>query len=213
MEFFIQLLPAFAQGLKISLFFWVVTLVGSFVFSLPIVYLRLSKNKVISSIIRFYIYIMRGTPLLLQLMFVYFGLPYLGIRMDRTTAAILTFLLNYTAYFTEILRGGIQSIDEGQKEAALMLGYSAPYTFLHILLPQALKNCIPSFINESLTLLKDTCLVSILGIDELLRYAKIAAGTYATGLPFIYVGIIYLALNIPISKGLNYLEKRLNYYK
>lgn len=213
MEFFIQLLPAFAQGLKITLFFWVVTLVGSFVFSLPIVYLRLSKNKVISSIIRFYIYIMRGTPLLLQLMFVYFGLPYLGIRMDRTTAAILTFLLNYTAYFTEILRGGIQSIDEGQKEAALMLGYSAPYTFLHILLPQALKNCIPSFINESLTLLKDTCLVSILGIDELLRYAKIAAGTYATGLPFIYVGIIYLALNIPISKGLNYLEKRLNYYK
>lgn len=213
MEFFIQLLPAFAQGLKITLFFWVVTLVGSFVFSLPIVYLRLSKNKVISSIIRFYIYIMRGTPLLLQLMFVYFGLPYLGIRMDRTTAAVLTFLLNYTAYFTEILRGGIQSIDEGQKEAALMLGYSAPYTFLHILLPQALKNCIPSFINESLTLLKDTCLVSILGIDELLRYAKIAAGTYATGLPFIYVGIIYLALNIPISKGLNYLEKRLNYYK
>lgn len=213
MEFFIQLLPAFAEGLKITLFFWVVTLVGSFVFSLPIVYLRLSKNKIISSIIRFYIYIMRGTPLLLQLMFVYFGLPYLGIRMDRTTAAILTFLLNYTAYFTEILRGGIQSIDEGQKEAALILGYSAPYTFLHILLPQALKNCIPSFINESLTLLKDTCLVSILGIDELLRYAKIAAGTYATGLPFIYVGIIYLALNIPISRGLNYIEKRLNYYK
>ena len=213
MEFFIQLLPAFAEGLKITLFFWVVTLVGAFVFSLPSVYLRLSKNKIISSIIRFYIYIMRGTPLLLQLMFVYFGLPYLGIRMDRTTAAILTFLLNYTAYFTEILRGGIQSIDEGQKEAALILGYSAPYTFLHILLPQALKNCIPSFINESLTLLKDTCLVSILGIDELLRYAKIAAGTYATGLPFIYVGIIYLALNIPISRGLNYIEKRLNYYK
>ncbi|MFR5078214.1 MAG: ABC transporter permease subunit [[Clostridium] innocuum] len=110
-------------------------------------------------------------------------------------------------------RGGIQSIDEGQKEAAKLLGYSNSYTFLHILLPQALRNCIPSFINESLTLLKDTCLVSILGIDELLRYAKIAAGTYATGLPFIYVGMIYLVLNMPISRGLNYLEKRLNYYK
>ncbi|MEJ8736634.1 amino acid ABC transporter permease [Erysipelotrichaceae bacterium HCN-30851] len=213
MEFFISLLPAFIEGLKITLFFWVVTLFGSFILSLPIVYLRLSRNKVISSILRFYIYIMRGTPLLLQLMFVYFGLPYIGIRMDRTTAAIFAFILNYTAYFTEILRGGIQSIDEGQKEAAKILGYSNTYTFLKILLPQALRNCIPSFINESLTLLKDTCLVSILGIDELLRYAKIAAGTYATSLPFIYVGIIYLILNMPISRGLNYVEKRLNYYK
>lgn len=213
MDFFIQLLPAFLTGLKITLFFWVVTLIGSFLFSLPVVYVRLSKNKFISGIVRFYIYIMRGTPLLLQLMFVYFGLPYLGISLDRTTAALITFLLNYTAYFTEILRGGIQSIDEGQKEAASILGYSNSYTFMKILLPQALKNCIPSFINESLTLLKDTCLVSILGIDELLRYAKIAAGTYATGLPFIYVGLIYLVLNIPISRGLNSIEKRLNYYK
>lgn len=213
MEFFISLLPAFIEGLRITLFFWVVTLFGSFILSLPMVYLRLSRNKVISSILRFYIYIMRGTPLLLQLMFVYFGLPYIGIRMDRTTAAIFAFILNYTAYFTEILRGGIQSIDEGQKEVAKILGYSNTYTFLKILLPQALRNCIPSFINESLTLLKDTCLVSILGIDELLRYAKIAAGTYATSLPFIYVGIIYLILNMPISRGLNYVEKRLNYYK
>ena len=208
-----QLLPAFLEGLKITLFFWVVTLLGSFVFALPMVYLRLSKNIVISSIVRFYIYIMRGTPLLLQLMFVYFGLPFLGITLDRTTAALVAFLLNYTAYFTEILRGGIQSIDEGQKEASKILGFSNTYTFLHILMPQALRNCIPSFINESLTLLKDTCLVSILGIDELLRYAKIAAGTYATSAPFVYVGVIYLVLNIPISKGLSMVEKRLNYYK
>lgn len=213
MDFFIQLLPAFGEGIKITLFFWVVTLAGSFILSLPMVYLRLSKNRFISSLIRFYIYIMRGTPLLLQLMFVYFGLPYLGIKLDRTGAALVAFLLNYTAYFTEILRGGIQSIDDGQKEAANILGFRNTYTFLHILLPQALRNCIPSFINESLTLLKDTCLVSILGIDELLRYAKIAAGTYATGTPFIYVGLIYLALNIPISRGLSYVEKRLNYYK
>ncbi|MEG0470579.1 MAG: amino acid ABC transporter permease, partial [Longicatena sp.] len=186
---------------------------GSFILSLPMVYLRLSKNVVVSSIVRFYIYIMRGTPLLLQLMFVYFGLPFIGISLDRMSAAMLAFLLNYTAYFTEILRGGIQSIDEGQTEAANILGFGNTYTFLHILLPQALRNCIPSFINESLTLLKDTCLVSILGIDELLRYGKIAAGTFATSTPFIYVGVIYLLLNIPISKGLNALEKRLNYYK
>ncbi|MEF9962057.1 MAG: amino acid ABC transporter permease [Erysipelotrichaceae bacterium] len=213
MDFFIQLLPAFLTGLEITLFFWIITLIASFLLSLPAVYLLLSKNKIISNIIRFYIYIMRGTPLLLQLMFVYFGLPYLGISLDRTSAALLTFILNYTAYFTEIMRGGIQSIDEGQKEAAILLGYNNRSTFLRILLPQALRNCIPSFINESLTLLKDTCLISILGIDELLRYAKIAAGTYATGLPFVYVGIIYLLLNIPISRGLNYVEKRLNYFK
>ncbi|MEF9921211.1 MAG: amino acid ABC transporter permease [Erysipelotrichaceae bacterium] len=213
MDFFIQLLPAFLTGLEITLFFWIITLIASFLLSLPSVYLLLSKNKIISNLIHFYIYIMRGTPLLLQLMFVYFGLPYLGIRLDRTSAALLTFILNYTAYFTEILRGGIQSIDEGQSEAAILLGYNNRTTFIRILLPQALRNCIPSFSNESLTLLKDTCLISILGIDELLRYAKIAAGTYATGLPFIYVGIIYLLLNIPISRGLNYVEKRLNYYK
>lgn len=212
MDFFIQLLPAFLTGLEITLFFWIVTLIASFLLSLPAVYLLLSKNKIISNIIRFYIYIMRGTPLLLQLMFVYFGLPYLGISLDRTSAALLTFILNYTAYFTEIMRGGIQSIDEGQKEAAILLGYNNRSTFLRILLPQALRNCIPSFINESLTLLKDTCLVSILGIDELLRYAKIAAGTYATVMPFVYVGIIYLLLNIPIARGLNVIEKRLNYY-
>ncbi|MEG0527883.1 amino acid ABC transporter permease [Amedibacillus sp. YH-ame10] len=207
-----DLLPSFMEGLKITLFFWVVTLVGSFLFALPMVYIRLSKNRLLSSIVRFYIYIMRGTPLLLQLMFVYFGLPFLGIKMDRMEAALVAFLFNYTAYFTEILRGGIQSIDGGQVEAAKTLGFSSRYTFLHILMPQALKNCIPSFINESLTLLKDTCLVSILGIDELLRYAKIAAGTYATVMPFVYVGIIYLLLNIPIARGLNVIEKRLNYY-
>lgn len=156
---------------------------------------------------------MRGTPLLLQLMFFYFGLPLFGITLSREMAALLAFLINYTAYFVEILRGGIQSIDIGQKEASLVLGYSNTHTFLFILLPQALKNCIPSFINESLTLLKDTCLIAILGMDELLRYAKIAAGTYATGLPFIYVGIIYLLLNIPIAKGLSMIEKKLNYYR
>lgn len=206
------LLPSFLDGLKITLLLWITTLVGSFLCALPLVYLRMSTHRVIRSIIRFYIYIMRGTPLLLQLMFIYFGLPLLGINFDRMTAGFIGFLINYTAYFTEILRGGIQSIDPGQREASKILGFSDRYTFLRILLPQALRNCIPSFINESLTLLKDTCLISIIGIDELLRYGKIAAGTYATSLPFLYVGIIYLLLNIPIAKGLNAIEKRLNYY-
>lgn len=213
MEFFLQLLPSFIEGLKVTLGYWVITLSISFVLSLPSVYLRLCENRIIVMLMRFYIYIMRGTPLLLQLMFFYFGLPYMGIVLSRESAALFAFVLNYTAYFTEILRGGICSIDVGQKEAAQLLGFSKTYTFFYILLPQALKNCIPSFINEALTLLKDTCLVAILGTDELLRYAKIAAGTYATGIPFLYVGIIYLLLNIPIAKGLGFIEKKLNYYR
>ncbi len=150
---------------------------------------------------------------MLQLMFVFFGLPYIGITFSRTTAAIIALVLNYTAYFVEILRGGIQSIDEGQIEAAQMLGFSKRYIYLKILLPQALRNCIPSFMNECLTLLKDTCLVSILGIDELLRYAKIAVNRQANVLPFVYAALIYLLLNLPITKGLNTIEKKLNYYK
>lgn len=212
MEFFLLLLPSFIEGVKVTLTYWIVVLLLSFPLALPVVCMRLSKIKVLSLLMRFYIYVMRGTPLLLQLMFFYFGLPYMGIALSRTTAAILAFVLNYTAYFAEILRGGIQSIDEGQSEACAVLGFSKTHTFLKILLPQAIRNSIPSFMNECLTLLKDTCLISVLGSDELLRYAKIAVGTYATGVPFIYVGVIYLLLNIPISKGLNMIEKRMNHY-
>lgn len=213
MTFFWQLLPSFIEGLKITLSYWSITLVISFLFSLPCTYLRLCQVPFIRSIMKFYIYLMRGTPLLLQLMFFYFGLPYMGIVLSRESAALIAFVLNYTAYFTEILRGGVNAIDIGQSEVAQLLGFSKPYTFFHLLLPQALKNSIPSFINEALTLLKDTCLVSVLGMDELLRYAKIAAGTYATGIPFVYVGMIYLILNIPIAKGLGFIEKKLNYYR
>ncbi len=213
MQFFLQLLPSFLDGLSVTLIYWIVTLIISFLLSLPTAYLRVFGGALIRIILRFYIYIMRGTPLMLQLMFFYFGLPYLGITFSRTTAALIAFILNYTAYFTEILRGGIGSLDPGQKEAAQLLGYSRIAAYNRILLPQALKNCIPSFINEILTLLKDTCLVSILGTDELLRSAKIAAGHYATGIPFLYVGILYLLLNIPISKGLSWIEKKLSYIR
>lgn len=213
MTFFWQLLPSFIEGLKITICYWSLTLVISFLLSLPCTYLRLCRSVIIRKIMSLYVYLMRGTPLLLQLMFFYFGLPYMGFVLSRESAALIAFVLNYTAYFTEILRGGINAIDVGQSEVAQLLGFSKPYTFIHLLLPQALKNSIPSFINESLTLLKDTCLVSVLGMDELLRYAKIAAGTYATGIPFVYVGLIYLVLNIPIAKGLGFVEKKLNYYR
>lgn len=148
----------------------------------------------------------------MQLMFFYFGLPYIGIVLDRATAIYLAFIINYAGYFIEILRGGVQSIDPDQKEAAKVLGYTEIATFYRILLPQALRNCIPSFINECLSLLKDTCLVSVLGLDDLLRAAKGAANRYATSIPFIYVGIIYLVLNAPITRLLTIIERKLNYY-
>ena len=205
MDFFLQLMPSFIEGIIVTLKYWGITLIVAFLLCLPATYLRLCHIHVVQSVMKFYIHLMRGTPLLLQLMFFYFGLPYMGIVLSREVAALFAFILNYTAYFTEILRGGIQSIDIGQQEAAQLLGFSKQYTFGHILLPQALKNCIPSFMNETLTLLKDTCLISALGIDELLRYA--------TGIPFLYVGIIYLILNIPITKGLSFIENKLNYYR
>lgn len=208
----LSILPNFLEGLKITLSIWVITFVVSFVLAIVLINARLSKNKFISNILNVYIYTIRGTPLLLQLMLIYFGLPYIGIVFDRMTASYIAFIINYTAYFIEILRGGLKSIDVGQSEAAFVLGYSKRYTFLNILLPQAIKNCIPSFINECLTLLKDTCLVSVVGIDELLRAAKIASSTYATSSPFIYVGIVYLLLNIPITKFLNAIERKMSYY-
>lgn len=213
MELFQSLLPSFLEGTQVTLFYWFMTLILASLCTIPLTYFLLYAIRPIQLILRFYIYLMRGTPLMLQLMFFFFGLPYLGITLDRMEAAIIALVLNYAAYFMEILRGGVQSVDSGQSEAAYMLGYSQYDTFFKILLPQAFKNALPSFSNECLTLLKDTCLVSVLGIDELLRYGKIAVSTYSTALPFIYIALIYLILNVPITRMIGFIERKLNYYE
>jgi ABC-type amino acid transport system permease subunit len=146
-------------------------------------------------------------------MFIFFGLPYLGITLDRNTSIYVAFILNYTAYFLEIIRGGIQSVDINQSEACQVLGYSKARTYGRIILPQAIVNCFPSLSNEVLTLIKDTSLINILGASELLKAGRNAVNTYATAIPFIYVGIIYLTMTFIIEIIMKNIEKRIDCYK
>lgn len=208
-----ELLIPFFEGTLVTLQVFIITLVLSFPLSLILASIQRLKNTIINSILKVYITIERGTPLLLQMMFIFFGLPYLGITLDRNTSIYVAFVLNYTAYFLEILRGGIQSVDINQSEACQVLGYSKTVAYGRIILPQAIVNCFPSISNEVLTLIKDTSLINILGASELLKAGRNAVNTYATAIPFIYVGIIYLAMTFIIEIIMKRIEKRIDCYK
>lgn len=208
-----QLVTPFLEGTLVTLQVFIITLALSFPLSLLLASIQRIKNPIINSILRVYITIERGTPLLLQMMFIFFGLPYLGITLDRNTSIYVAFVLNYTAYFLEIIRGGIQSVDVNQSEACQVLGYSKARAYGRIILPQAIVNCFPSISNEVLTLIKDTSLINILGASELLKAGRNAVNTYATAIPFIYVGVIYLAMTFIIELIMKSIEKRVDCYK
>ena len=208
-----QLLLPFYEGTLVTLQVFTITLIASFPLSLILASIQRLKNPIINSILRIYIIVERGTPLLLQMMFIFFGLPYLGITLDRNTSIYVAFIFNYTAYFLEILRGGIQSVDISQLEAAQVLGYSKRKTYSRIILPQAIVNCFPSISNEVLTLIKDTSLINILGASELLKAGRNAVNTYATAIPFIYVGIIYLMMTFIIELIMKKIENKIDCYK
>lgn len=212
-KYFITLMPQVLDGLMETLKLFVVTLVLSLPFGIIVAIGRLSKNKIINKITNLYIIIMRGTPLLLQIVFVFFGLPLLGVVFDRFTAAIIAFTLNYSAYFGEIFRAGIASIDEGQYEGAEVLGLSKKDIFFRIILPQALKRVIPPVGNEVVTLVKDTALVYIIGIDELLKVGKNAVNRDANLMPLIVIGIVYIILTWALSKIMDKIEKKYSYYR
>lgn len=189
------------------------------IFSLPlcsiVAGLRMSKNSIVSNITAFYIYLMRGTPLMLQLMFIFFGLPlvpYLGIVLDRYTAIYIAFVLNYTAYFAEIFRAGVISIPIGQYEASKVLGFSKTHTFLKVILPQVIRNTIPAFSNEIITLVKDTSLVYVLGVTDILKVAKSVSNTYSSFTPYLLVGAIYLVFIAILTRLLSRIEKKFNYF-
>ena len=169
------------------------------------------KNIILKKIIAFYTWIFRGTPLLLQLFFVYYGLPVLGIKLTAFGAASLTFAVNYAAYLTEIFRGGIESIDEGQYEASYVLGLNYIQTMKNIVLPQAIKNVLPSLGNEAITLIKDTALISAIGMAEILRNSKELVTNKFSIVPFILCAFIYLGLSSVIVTLFKYIEK--NYAK
>jgi polar amino acid transport system permease protein len=174
---------------------------------------RLSKLEVLNKIIQLYIWIMRGTPLLLQLIFIFFGLPVVGITFDRYTAAIIAFVLNYSVYFAEIFRSGIEGIDKGQYEAAEVLGLTRFKTFIRIILPQVIKRTLPPISNEVITLVKDTSLVYVVGLGELLRAGKIASNRDASLTPLIVVGIFYLLITAILTKFFKVFEEKYSYYQ
>ncbi|WP_315079258.1 amino acid ABC transporter permease [uncultured Clostridium sp.] len=212
MNYILSLMPQILEGLKVTLEVFALTLILSIPLGIVVALARTSKFLILRKLTGIYVLIMRGTPLLLQIVIIFFGLPTMGITFDRFTAAILAFVLNYAAYFGEIFRAGIISIDKGQYEAAEMLGLTPKDTFFRIILPQAVKRVIPPVANEITTLVKDTSLVYIIGLDELLKIAKIASNRDVTLIPLILAGVVYLIVMGILSKVLEKVEKKFEYY-
>lgn len=212
-DYILRILPALLAGLDTTLSVFFLTLVLSIPLGVLVALGRLSNIKPLVEIMKFYIWVMRGTPLLLQIVVIFFGLPIVGITFDRYPAAIIAFVLNYAAYFGEIFRGGIESIDKGQYDAAKVLGFTPIKTYQRIILPQMIKIVLPSVANEVITLIKDTALGYVVGLGELLRAGKIASNRDASLVPLLLVGIIYLALTAILTTAFQKLEDRYSYYQ
>lgn len=207
---------ALVGGLGLSAWIFVVTLVGSLPLGIVVALCRMSSFKPLSLLAQFYISILRGTPLMLQLMAFMFG-PYYLLGMNMGTdwkfgACAVGFILNYSAYFAEIYRSGIQSIPKGQYEAALVLGYSRSQTFFKIVLPQVIKRILPAMGNEIITLVKDTSLAFVLGMAEMFSVAKALAASNVSMIPYAIAALIYWVFCLFIEFILGRVEKKLAYY-
>lgn len=192
------------------------TLIGSLPLGMIVALLRKSRFAVIRVLIRVYISVIRGTPLMLQLLVWYFGPFYLfgwSIRGWRFPALILGFILNYAAYFAEIYRGGIESMPVGQYEAAEVLGYTRAQTFMRIILPQVIKRILPSVTNEVITLVKDTSLAFTLAYQEVFSLAKQISASQTSFTPFVIAGIFYFVANYVVAFIMERIEKALDYYR
>ena len=186
-------------------------------FALPLGFIvakgRMSKLWPVKTLVNIYIQIMRGTPLILQLIFVYFAPYYIfGVSYDRFTAVIIAFVINYAAYFAEIYRSGLQAIDKGQYEASRVLGFNKIYTFFHIILPQVFKIILPALAGEVITLVKDTALAQTIGVAELFRAAQNAASREFSTMPIFIAGVFFFVMNYLVSKFFNKVEDKMNYY-
>lgn len=204
------------DGLLLTTQIFFVTLLGSLPLGIVVALCRMSKIKPISLFAKFYISILRGTPLMLQLMAIMFGPYYLfGLQMGpdwKYWACDIGFILNYAAYFGEIYRSGIQSIPRGQYEAASVLGYSRTQTFMKIVLPQVIKRILPAMGNEIITLVKDTSLAFVLGIAEMFSQAKALAAREVSMVPYALAALVYWGICLIIEFVLNRIEKKLDYY-
>ena len=194
------------EGSTITLEIFCVTLALALPLGLFAALGRLSRFRLLNRLLEVYIWIMRGTPLMLQLLFVYFALPMVGILLPDIAAALLAFVLNYAAYFAEIFRSGIQAVPRGQFEAARALGMSAPLTMRRIVLPQVLRITLPPVSNETINLVKDTSLVYILAMNDLLRVARTIVQREFDMTPFLIAGIFYLTMTAVLTYGFKKLE-------
>lgn len=208
---FESMIPGLIEGLKLTLGLFAIVLVVSIPLGLLLAVPRSFGPSWLKVLIEIYVFIMRSTPLLLQLMVVFFGLPYLGIRFDRFPAAIFAFIINYTAYYIEIFRGGFTAISPGQYESLKVLGIGRIRGFLRIIVPQVINTVLPSVGNEVVALVKDTSLVYVIGLGEILRVASISANTFASLVPFLIVGALYMIIVAVVTLALRQIEKKLTY--
>lgn len=204
-------------GMLKSILIYVCTLAGALPLGMLVAFGRMSRHRLLSGVVKVYISIMRGTPLMLQLMVVFFG-PYYLLRIStgtnyRFAAVIIGFVLNYAAYFAEIYRGGINAIPVGQREAAQVLGYSRSRTFMTIILPQVIRHILPAVTNEMITLVKDTSLAFAISYAEMFTLAKKIASSHATLMPFVIAGVFYYIFNFLVAFVMERCEKKLSYYR
>lgn len=204
-----------SEGLGRTCAIFFLTILFSMPLGMVVALLRMSKSKVISSVTRFIISILRGTPLMLQLLAVTYGPYYLfnvSVSRNKLVPVIIAFAINYAAYFAEIYRGGIESISKGQYEAADVLGYNKVQTFFRIILPQVIKRIMPSVTNEVVTLVKDTSMAFTVSYQEMFTIGKQIANSQTSFMPFIVAGVFYFVFNAIVDFVMGCIEKKLNYY-
>jgi polar amino acid transport system permease protein len=216
MDYIIRILPSMLSGLGVSAEIFALTLILALPLGVLLGIIRLSKLKLVRDLAAAYIYVMRGTPLMLQILFIYYGLPLIPgveIELGDFSSAIIAFVANYAAYFAEIFRGGIQSINRGQYEGARVLGFTYRQTMWHIVLPQVVKRVIPPLGNEVITLLKDTSLVYILAMNDLMRVTRSLVQRDVETTPFLVAAVFYLVCTFVLTRILARLEKHYAVYE
>jgi polar amino acid transport system permease protein len=211
MDYILSILGPLAEGSLVTLQLFLITLLLAVPLGLALALVRISRFRAASQAVNGYIWLMRGTPLMLQMLFIYYALPFvpvIGVRLPDFPAAIVAFALNYAAYFAEIFRAGIQSIDRGQYEGAKVLGFSYGQTMRRIVLPQVVKRILPPMSNETITLVKDTSLIYVLALNDLLRAARGIVQRDFTITPFIVAAAFYLLMTLVLTWFFQRLEKR-----
>ena len=216
MDYIVGILPPMLDGSVLTLRMFFITIILSLPLGLVLALARISRFEFLRKPVGVYIWLFRGTPLMLQLLFIYFGLPfipYIGVKLDDFPAAVVAFVLNYAAYFAEIFRAGIQSVDRGQYEGAKVLGLTYLQTMRRIILPQVIYRVLPPVSNETITLVKDTSLIYALAMNDLLRTTRGIVQRDFNTMPFVVAAVFYLLMTLVLTCGFQKLEKKYSAYE